>query len=57
LRGLRFIGLSEDIREALAKDVDVIDVSHIKANSPIEKEVRKTGVILYDSNKTSFVNK
>ncbi len=28
-RGLRFIGLSEDLRSALNKDVDVFDVSHI----------------------------
>jgi len=48
LRGLRFIGLSEELRSALRKDVDVFDVSHIKPHSLIEREIRDTGVTLYE---------
>lgn len=29
LRGLKFIGLSEDVRKALDKDIDIFDVTHI----------------------------
>lgn len=48
LRGLRFVGLSEDIREALDKDIDVFDVTHIEPKSRIEDEIRSTGVIVYE---------
>ena len=48
LRGLDFIGLIESIRESLAdKEVDVIDISEIDSNSPIDKEIQTTGVELY----------
>lgn len=48
LRGLRFIGLSEELRSALQKDVDVFDVSHITPQSRIDREIRNTGVTLYE---------
>lgn len=48
LRGLRFIGLSEELRSVLHKDVDVFDVSHITPESRIEHEIRDTGVIIYE---------
>jgi len=48
LRGLRFVGLSEELRSALHKDVDVFDVSHIEPQSRIEREIRDTGVTLYE---------
>ena len=48
LKGFKFLGLIEDIRQALNKTVDVIDVKHIKRNSLIEKEINSTGVLIYD---------
>ena len=49
LRGLRFVGLIEDIRESLNdKDVDLLDVSHIEKNSRVEEEIQKTGVSIYE---------
>ena len=48
LKGLRFVGLSEDIREALDKDIDVFDVTHIEPDSRIENEIRSTGVVVYE---------
>lgn len=46
--GLRFIGLTEDIRTALHKEVDLFDVSHIEPHSLIEQEIRNTGVTVYE---------
>ena len=48
LRGLKFIGLSEAIREALDKEVDVFDTTHIEPHSLIEREIQSTGVTLYE---------
>lgn len=47
LKGLRFIGLVEDIRSALDKDVDVFDVSYIVPDSRISSEIAKDGVTIY----------
>ena len=48
LRGLKFIGLSEDVRKALDKDIDIFDVTHIEPNSKIDDEIKSTGVLLYE---------
>ncbi len=48
LKGLRFVGLIEDIRRAVGKEVDVLDVTHIEENSSIEKEIEDSGVIIYE---------
>lgn len=48
LKGLRFIGLLEDIRTALVTDVDLIDVSHISESSAFESEIARTGVVIYE---------
>lgn len=47
LRGLRFFGLLEDVVETLGKDVDLLDVTQIEANSTIEQEINKTGMVIY----------
>ena len=36
------------IREKFDKDVDVIERSEINKNSKIEKEIQKTGVVVYE---------
>jgi len=48
LRGLRFVGLMEAVREVVQRPVDVLDVTHIEAGSLIEQEIRKTGVRIYE---------
>ena len=48
LRGLKFIGLSEDVRKALDKDIDIFDVTHIEPNSKIDDDIKSTGVLLYE---------
>ena len=48
LKGLRFVGLIEDVRTALDKEVDVFDVSHIVPHSKISSEILKDGVTIYE---------
>ena len=48
LKGLQFVGLIEDIRFALGKDVDVFDVTHIVPNSKIFSEISRDGVVIYE---------
>ena len=48
LRGLDFVGLIENVREVLGKNVDLIDVHYVNADSPIEREIMKTGVRIYE---------
>lgn len=48
LKGLRFIGLLDDVQRAVGKDVDLFDVTHIEAGSRIDKEIRETGVTVYE---------
>lgn len=48
LKGLRFVGLVESLREALdGKEVDVLDVSHIEPESRVDNEIKETGVVIY----------
>jgi predicted nucleotidyltransferase len=47
LKGLDFVGLAEYIREALEKEVDVIDIGYVKKGSRIEEEARETGIRIY----------
>lgn len=48
LRGLRFIGFLDEVQRALGKDVDLFDVSHIQPDAPIDQEIRRTGVTIYE---------
>lgn len=48
LKGLRFVGLLEDIRAAMQKDVDLFDKTHIEDNSLIDTEIKETGVLIYE---------
>jgi predicted nucleotidyltransferase len=47
LIGLDFVGFSGRVMDALEKDADVIDVSHVITNSRIAHEIRRTGVMIY----------
>ena len=48
LRGLRFVGFVEDVHQAAGIPVDVFDVSHIEPGSRIAREIRTTGVTIYE---------
>ena len=48
LKGLKFLGLVEDMHLALNKPVEVFDISHIKKGSKAEREIKNTGVLIYD---------
>ncbi len=48
LHGLRFVGFIEDLRSILDKEMDVLDVSHVEPGSPVDSEIKKTGVLLYE---------
>lgn len=47
LRGLRFFGLLEDVVTSLGKNVDLIDITQIEKGSDVQKEIEKTGVVIY----------
>ena len=49
LKGLSFVGLIEDFREALDdREVDVMDIRHIEKDSRVDKEIKETGVLIYE---------
>ncbi len=48
LRGLRFVGFMEAVRQAVGMPVDVFDMSHIEKGSKIDHEIHDTGVIIYE---------
>lgn len=48
LRGMAFYGLLEDIVTSLNKPVDVLDSSEVERNSTVEREMRKSGVTIYE---------
>ena len=48
LRGLRFVGLMEDMREAVDMPVDVFDVTHIDKGSAIDREIQTSGETIYE---------
>lgn len=48
LRGLKFSGLIESVRESLGdKRIDLFDVTHIERDSLIDKDIKKTGIRIY----------
>lgn len=48
IKCLKFFAIIDMIRERLDKDIDVIEKSEIDKNSRIEKEIKKTGVVVYE---------
>lgn len=48
IKGLKFFAIIDVIRESFGKDVDVIEKSEINKGSRIEKEIQKTGVVVYE---------
>ena len=48
IKGLKFYALIDEIKEKFNKEVDVIEKSEIDQGSRIEKEIEKTGVVVYE---------
>ena len=48
IKGLKFYALIDIIKETFNKEVDVIEKSEIDKGSRIEKEIEKTGVVVYE---------
>lgn len=48
LKGFMFCGLMSAIQEAVDMPVDVLDVAHIEEDSPIDREIKQTGVLIYE---------
>ena len=48
LHGLSFFGLLDDVCKALTCDVDLIDIVDIIPGSPVDKEIQRTGVVIYE---------
>lgn len=47
LKGLAFFGLLEDVVTALDKNVDMLDSSQVIPDSLVDKEISKSGVLIY----------
>lgn len=47
LRGLAFYGLLESVVSALKLPVDLIDVTQVEKNSPVDHEIQKSGVPIF----------
>lgn len=49
LKGFGFVGLIEDVRAAVDKDLDILDVTHVEKGSEINLEIQKSGVLMYET--------
>ncbi len=49
LKGLAFFGLLEDVVTVLDKKVDMLDVTQVIPNSEVDREINKSGVLIYGS--------
>lgn len=47
VKGLKFYGLVEEIRTALHKKVDVLDMNQLKENIKLTEEIFKDGIKIY----------
>lgn len=56
LKGLKFLGFLEAIKSTLKKEVDLFDKTHINENSVIDKEIKETGVLIYEKRNNSVKN-
>lgn len=48
LKGLSFVGFMGEVQQTLDKNVDIFDVTHIETDSIIYREIKATGVTLYE---------
>jgi len=48
LQGLAFFGLLDDVCESLSCSVDLIDTKDVIPGSLVDREIRNTGVVIYE---------
>lgn len=48
LHGWDFFGLLEEACEAVDRRVDLIDTQDLQKGSPMESEIQKTGILIYE---------
>ena len=48
IKGLKYFAIIDMIKEKFNKDVDVIEKTEIDKNSKIEKEIERTGIVVYE---------
>lgn len=48
IRGLKYFAIIDMIRQKFDKEVDIIDKIEIDKNSKIEKEIERTGIVVYE---------
>ena len=48
LKGMKFIGLIEDVKEAVNCEIDMFDITHITPDSSILHEINDTGIVIYE---------
>lgn len=47
LKGLRFMSLAAKVEDVLGRNVDIFDTTHIDADSPVDREIKRTGVVFF----------
>ena len=47
VKGLRFYGMTEELRNSLHKKVDILDVNQLRDNLPLIEEILKDGIKIY----------
>ena len=47
VKGIKFYGLAEELRETLYKKVDLLDINQLKDNLPLMEEILKDGIKIY----------
>ena len=48
IRGLKYFAIIDMIKQKFNKEVDIIDKTEIDKNSRIEKEIERTGIVIYE---------
>ena len=48
IEDIEYFGVIEELRTSLNKKVDLLSNKTIKKNSPIEKEIERTGILIYE---------
>lgn len=48
---IEYFGVIEDLRGSLNKKVDLLSNKTVKKNSPIEEEIERTGILIYERRK------
>ena len=53
LKGLAFYGLAQDLEELFNREIDLIRDTSIIKDSKVDLEIRKTGIVIYERQKSN----